>query len=157
MSVVDQPAIATHRFVRGMPGQLTAALAEHARHISLPAGHRFFEEDALADRFWLIEAGQVALHAYLPGDGRITIETLGRGDVLGLSWLLPPYRWRFGALARQPIQAYEFSGPGVRALMTADCALAAELNRRFLGVAVHRLQATRGRLLQIGRHGGLTG
>jgi CRP/FNR family transcriptional regulator, cyclic AMP receptor protein len=153
MSVVNQPAIAAHPFLRGMPAELIAAVAAQARDVSLPVGQRLFEEGGLADRFWLITAGQVALDTYLPGDGRLIIETLGRGDVLGLSWLLPPYQWRFGAVTRQPTRAYEFSAAGVRAAMAADCALAAELNRRFLGVAVHRLQATRNRLLDPGRPG----
>lgn len=67
-------------------------LAAHAQPIKLPVWHRLCEEGGTADRFWLIEAGQVALDAFVPGDGRVIIENLGRGDAVGLSWLFPPYR-----------------------------------------------------------------
>jgi CRP/FNR family cyclic AMP-dependent transcriptional regulator len=48
------------------------------------------------------------------GPGAGPIERLGRWDVIGLSWLLPPYQWRFGAVATQRMQAFEFDAPAVR-------------------------------------------
>jgi CRP-like cAMP-binding protein len=88
----------------------------------------------------------------VPGHGRVIIETLGRGDVIGLSWLLPPYQWRFGAVTTAPMQAFELDGRAVRAACDADPALGYELTRRFIGVVVHRLQATRDRLLEACAH-----
>ena len=86
------------------------------------------------------------------GRGRVIIETLGRGDVIGLSWLLPPYQWRFGAVTTAPLQAFELDGREVREACAADLALGYELNRRFIAVLVHRLQATRNRLLEACAH-----
>jgi CRP/FNR family transcriptional regulator, cyclic AMP receptor protein len=77
----------------------------------------------------------------------VIIETLGRGDVIGLSWMLAPYQWRFGAVATQPTQAFVFDAPAVRAACDADPLLGYELSRRFSAVVVHRLQATRARLI----------
>jgi CRP/FNR family transcriptional regulator, cyclic AMP receptor protein len=83
----------------------------------------------------------------VPGVGPVVIERLGRGDVVGLSWMLPPYQWRFGAVTTQPMQAFEFDARAVRAACDADPVLGFELSQRFSAVLLRRLQATRARLL----------
>ena len=135
-------------FLRGMPSAQLAELAELCEHTSIPSSQRLFDEGSRADRFWLIDAGQVTLDASVPGQGRVIVETLGRGDVIGLSWMLPPYQWRFGAIATQPTQAFVFDASAVRAACDADPLLGYELSRRFSVVVVHRLQATRARLIE---------
>jgi len=134
--------------LRGMPEDHVARLATMARHVSFPARHRLFDEGAPADRFWIIDAGEAALDVLVPGVGRLTIETLGRGDVVGLSWLVPPHQWKFGVVCTQSMQAFEFDARAIRAACNEDPALGYALTIRFLGVAARRLQATRTRLLQ---------
>jgi len=136
-------------FLRGMPSAQLAVLAELCEHVSIPSCERLFDEGAQADRFWIIDAGQVTLDASVPGRGRVIIERLGRGDVIGLSWMLPPYQWRFGAVATQPTQAFVFDARAVRAACDADPLLGYELSRRFSAVVVNRLQATRARLIEV--------
>jgi len=103
----------------------------------------------MADRFYIIDAGQVTIDADIPGQGRVIIERLGRNDVVGLSWLRPPYRWRFGAMATQPTQAFAFEAAAVREACRPDPVLGYELSQRFLAVAIRRLQATRARLIEV--------
>ena len=143
------PALAGHQFTRGMPADYVAALSGAAKHIKVPARYRLFDEGGTADRFWLIQAGQVALDMNVPGRGPVVIEALGMGDVIGWSWLYPPYQWRLGAVALRPTQAFEVDGPAVRQMCAADAGFGYELTRRFLAVVVHRLQATRTRLIDI--------
>jgi CRP/FNR family transcriptional regulator, cyclic AMP receptor protein len=135
-------------FLRGMPPAQLAMLAGLCEHVAIPSGQRLFDEGSMAGRFWVIDAGQVTLDATVPGQGRVTIETLGRGDVIGLSWMLPPYQWRFGAIATQPMQAFAFDAAAVRAACDADPVLGYQLSRRFSAVVAHRLQATRARLIE---------
>jgi CRP/FNR family transcriptional regulator, cyclic AMP receptor protein len=140
--------LAAQPFLRGMPPAQLAELAELCEHVSIPPRERLFDEGSRADRFWIIDAGRVTLDASVPGEGRVIIETLGRGDVVGLSWMLPPYQWRFGAMAAQPTQAFVFDARAVRSAGDADPLLGYELSRRFSAVVVHRLQATRARLIE---------
>jgi CRP/FNR family transcriptional regulator, cyclic AMP receptor protein len=135
-------------FLRGMPPALLARLAGACEHITVPAGKRLFAEGGLADRFYIIDAGQVTIDADVPGQGHVIIERLGRNDVVGLSWMLPPYRWRFGAVATQPTQAFAFEAAAVREACRDDPVLGYELSQRFSAVVVHRLQATRARLIE---------
>jgi hypothetical protein len=106
--------VGAHPFLRTMPPRHTERLAEIAQHVRFPSEHRLFEEREIARKFWLIDAGQVAVDALVPGDGRVIIEMLGRGDLLGLSWLHPPYQWQYGAVTAQPMQAFEFDAAGLR-------------------------------------------
>jgi CRP/FNR family transcriptional regulator, cyclic AMP receptor protein len=145
---VTTASLGTHSFFRGMPGDQLAGLAGSASVVSFPAGRRIFEVGGNATRFWLIRSGRVALQLGLPGGGRVTIETLGMGDVLGLSWLLPPFRWTLSAMAVGPVEAFEFDAASVRARCASDPVLGYELTRRFMGVSAHRLYATRMKLLR---------
>jgi CRP/FNR family cyclic AMP-dependent transcriptional regulator len=148
MTTQERSVLGAQPFLRGLPAGQLATLVELCHHVTVPPGHRLFEEGSMASRFWLIDAGQVALDVHVPGQGMVQIERLGRGDVIGLSWMLPPYQWRFGAVATQRMQAFEFDAPAVRTACDADPALGYELSRRFSAIVVHRLQATRRRLLE---------
>ncbi len=149
MSMTEALPLTAHPFVRGMAANHIDRLSRVTRYITVPARRRIFDEGGTADRCWLIVAGQVALDLHVPGHGPVVIETLGRGDVIGWSWLFPPYQWMLGAITMQPTQAFELDGRAVRGLCEADPILGNELNRRFMAVVVNRLQATRIRLLDI--------
>ena len=51
----------------------------------------------------------------MPGSGRVTIDSIGIGDLLGCSWLFPPYRWAFGAACVTAVRAFEFDAAAIRA------------------------------------------
>jgi CRP-like cAMP-binding protein len=152
MTAPSTALLTAHPFLRGLPEPHIRLLAAHAKTIRLPARHRLFEEGGTADRFWLIEAGRIALYTFVPGDGRVIIQHVGRGDVVGLSWLYPPYRWGFGAVTSQPLQAFEIDARAVREECAADPAFGYEITSRFLRVTLYRLQTTRGRLLDVSTH-----
>jgi CRP-like cAMP-binding protein len=130
-----------------MTDEHVAVLAARSRTIKVPARTRLFEEGGTADRFWLIQSGQVVLDTFVPGNGKVIIDSLGRRDVVGLSWLFPPFRWGFGAITTQPVQAIEIDAKAIREVCGQDPAFGYEVSSRFIGVALHRLQTTRRRLL----------
>ena len=152
MTGQEVSVLAAQPFLRGMPPAQLQALAGLCEHVTVAAGQRLFEEGAPAGRFWIVDAGQVTLDASVPGRGRVIIETLGRNDVVGLSWMHSPYQWRFGAVATQPTQAFAFDARAVREACDADPVLGYELSQRFSAVVVRRLQATRARLIDAWTH-----
>ena len=149
MIEVTTAGLADQPFLRGMSQEHLSKLAEVATVVMIPARYRVFEDGGNATRFWLIRSGRVALDFHIPGRGLVVVETLGMGDVLGWSWLFPPYRWVFGAMALAPAEAFQFDGPAVRARLDAEPVLGYELTRRFVAVVANRLQATRFRLLDL--------
>ena len=147
MIEVNATALATHPFLHGMSPDHLGTLAGAACDVSFPARHRLFEDGGYATRFWLIRSGHVSLDLHVPGEGPVIIESIGMGELLGLSWLFPPYKWAFGAVAATSVEAFEFDAPLVRECCAADSELGYELNQRVARVLAKRLQATRIRLI----------
>ncbi|MGE5827725.1 MAG: Crp/Fnr family transcriptional regulator [Micromonosporaceae bacterium] len=143
--------VADHPFLDGIEPSALARLTEQARPVEFPAGTRLFTEGGPAHSFWLLVDGHIALDTQVPGRGAVVVESLGRGAVVGWSWLFPPHEWHFGATAVQATSAVEFDGREVRRLCDADPALGYELVRRFIRVVIDRLQCTRIRLLDLYR------
>ena len=129
MTEVTRAALAAHPFLRGMPPGHLDALAEVGADVFFPAGHRIFEDGGFASKFWLIQSGYVALDMNMPGEGRVTIDTVGMGELLGCSWLFPPYRWAFGAVCAGPLRAFEFDAAAIRARCAADPTLRLRAHR----------------------------
>jgi CRP/FNR family transcriptional regulator, cyclic AMP receptor protein len=100
-----------------------------------------------ATRFWLIQCGHVSLDLHVPGQGPVVIETIGMGELLGWSWLFPPYQWAFGAVTATAVEAFEFDAAAVRERCAADPGLGSEFSQRVSRVLARRLQATRIRLI----------
>jgi CRP-like cAMP-binding protein len=141
--------VSTHPFLAGLEPHALSQLSTWARRVAFRAGTTIFAEGGKATSFWLIVDGHVRLDTYVPGRGGVAVESLGPGAVLGWSWMFPPHRWHFGATAVESTTAVEFDGAGIRQLCDLDPVLGHELTRRFMGVVVDRLQATRVRLLDL--------
>jgi CRP/FNR family cyclic AMP-dependent transcriptional regulator len=137
MIEVTVASLAEHPFLRSLPPSGLERLAPVASLVRMPARHQIFAEGGYAGKFWLI-----------PGWGPTVIETLGRSDVLGWSWMFPPYRWTLGAVTTEAVEMIEFDGPSVQSAFDADPQLGYEMTRRFTRVIARRLQATRSRLLR---------
>jgi hypothetical protein len=147
MITVTTSDLATHAFLRGMaPGHLDA-LAGAATDVMFPAAHRMFADGGYADRFWLIRAGHVALDLNVPGEGPVRIDSAGIGELVGWSWLYPPYQWAFGAVCASPVEAFEFDAASVRSRCAADPALGYDLTTRVARILARRLESTRIRLI----------
>jgi CRP/FNR family transcriptional regulator, cyclic AMP receptor protein len=147
MIEVTAAALAAHPFLHGMSGDHRAVLAQAASDVTFPPGHQFFEDGGHATRFWLVQCGHVTVDVHVPGQGRVPIDTIGMGELIGWSWLFPPFTWAFGAVAASPVEAFEFDAPTVRARCASDPALGYEVTWRVAEVLTKRLKSTRSRLI----------
>ena len=138
-----------HPFFAGMAQQHMDLLVGCASNVRFDAGQFILREGGEADQFYLIRQGKTALEIYTPERGSITIQTLGAGDILGWSWLVPPYRWRFDARAIELTRALALDGKCLREKCESDCCLGYELLKRFSQVMVDHLNATRLQLLNV--------
>ncbi|MEU9497176.1 cyclic nucleotide-binding domain-containing protein [Streptomyces sp. NPDC048196] len=146
----------TEPLLTALPAEGRERLMRFAHEVSFPAGERIFEEHGLADRFWIIRTGSVNLDVHIAPGPPTVVDMLGHGDLVGWSWLVPPYTWRMGAEAATPVRAYEFDATAVRALCEADRDLGLAVTRRVLGMLARRLQATRHRLADMCAPGATT-
>ncbi|MGR4879641.1 Crp/Fnr family transcriptional regulator [Streptomyces sp. LARHCF249] len=125
-------------------------LMSQAREVNFPEGARIFDEGTRAETFWIVRSGTVTLQTPVPGRRRpAPVENLGPGELVGWSWLFPPYVWQLSAEAMTPVRAYEFDGPGVRMLMDADPAFGSAIGHWVGRVLALRLHQTRTRLLDL--------
>ena len=135
---------------------MSALSAEHREMIAGCATNRAFREGEYimregdpADTFYVIRRGAVAIETFAPRRGPVTIETAHDGDLLGWSWLVPPYRVTFDVRALATTHAIGFDGACLRGKFDDDPALGYELLKTFAAVIVERLQGTRLRLLDV--------
>ena len=151
--IVGLPAlrgtIAGHPFFHELSAAHLEALTGCAMQIKFPSKNFIFHQGDVANRFYLIQDGCVALEADQPGHGTIRIQTIGAGDALGWSWLFPPHIWRFSARVIEPTRAIFFYGTWLRAQFEQNPGLGDELMRRMAQLVVERLQATQLQLVEI--------
>ncbi|MFI9151742.1 cyclic nucleotide-binding domain-containing protein [Streptomyces sp. NPDC053367] len=136
------------KLLSALPPPQRERLMTLAREVSFPEDARIFEAGGTADRFWVIRSGAVSLDQRVTSLQRVTVASLGAGDLLGWSWLFPPYRWDFGAEAFSPVRAYEFQAQPVLALCEEDPQLGLTLVRIVSEILAHRLEATRNKLME---------
>lgn len=126
-----------------------ALVSRAAREVRYAVGERLFSAGEEAKSCWIIHSGHVALDISVPGRGDVVIQTVGPGELVGLSWFVPPYRWQFGAIAAEATSASELDTVQLRALAEQDPRSGCRLTMTLFEAALHRLQATRARLLDL--------
>jgi CRP-like cAMP-binding protein len=139
----------TTGLVENLPTAHRRRLLAMGRETEFDAHTRLFEEHGPASRFWLIRSGAVQVDTHVPGRRDAVVDTLGPGDVLGWSWMFPPYRWHFGAETVGRVRALEFDAEEVRRLCDADPEFGQALVFYCARIIADRLHYTRLRLLQL--------
>jgi CRP-like cAMP-binding protein len=141
--------VALHPFVAGMNHVQLALLTDCAMSTHFKKGQLILREGEFANRFYLIETGKVVLESSSASEERLVIEAIGPGDLLGWSWMFPPYTWQFTARAVEPTAAIFFYGTILREYCDKDHSLGYELLKRMSAVMVKRLQAARKNMLAL--------
>ena len=144
--LVDVPAFA------GLADSQLELIAGCAVNRVYEDGEYLEREGHAANSFYAIREGSVVLEVFNPRGGAILIETIHEPDVVGWSWLFPPYRTAFDIRSVGTTKAITFDGACLRGKLETDRELGYELMKRFARVMVDRLQATRLRLLDVYGH-----
>ena len=148
METIDD-LLSRHEFFKGLRPEYIALVAGCGGNVHFDPGAYLLREGDPADRFFAIRGGSVAVETYVPSRGPVALQTLGEGDILGWSWLFPPYVYQFDARAREEVRATAFDGACLRAKCDADPALGYELMKRVVRLVSSRLEATRRQLLDV--------
>ena len=124
-------------------------LSGFAQELALPAGKTIFTVEEAAEHFYLLISGAVALEIYSTQRGLMRLQTLHGGDLLGWSWLYPPYQWHFDARSLEATYALRFDAKGFLQACQADHEMGYHIQHCFGGIMVERLQATRLQVLDL--------
>ena len=140
-----------HDFFAGLDPEYLALIVGCAANVVFRDGTFLFREGTPAETFFLIREGAVALELAAPSRV-VTIQTLGKGEMVGFSWLLGPHRWEYDGRAIGRVRAIEMDGACLRGKCDDDPRLGFDLMQRFARLASQRLQATRLQLLDVYGH-----
>ena len=138
-----------HEFFSGLTPADIELVSGCGKNVHFRAGEQIFRENDSADEFYLVRRGSASLDMYVPQHGPVTIESIGPGELLGVSWLFPPYRWAFDARATDELSAVSIDANCLRQKCEEDPHLGYELMKRVALIFKDRLQATRIRLIDI--------
>jgi CRP/FNR family cyclic AMP-dependent transcriptional regulator len=151
MQAIDELLTEAPMF-EGMATERLELIAGCASNQVFEGGDYLLRDGDEANAFYVIRRGDVAVETYVPQRGALTLETLHDGEVLGWSWLFPPYRVVFDARAIGTAHTVAFDGRCLRGKCEEDHDLGYDLLVRFAEVIVERLQATRMQLLDVYGH-----
>ncbi len=137
----------SHPFFKDLPEAFLNTVVGCAKNTRHKAGEFLFREKQAANEFFLIREGQLAIEINSPKFGPIPIQTVGAGEVVGWSWLFPPYEWHFDARVQETIRAISIDGSCLRAKLEKDPALGYDLMKRFTANMIKNLHSARLQLL----------
>jgi CRP/FNR family cyclic AMP-dependent transcriptional regulator len=141
--------IEQHPFFKELGESFCKFISGCGKNVRFNAGQYLVREGAPADQFYLIRHGKVALEVGAPGRAPVQFQTVGEGEIVGVSWLVPPYRWTYDAKALELTRALAMDANCLRQKCEADHHLGYELMKRFVPILVQRLHGTRMQILDV--------
>ena len=141
--------IAEHPFLTDLDPGFTKLMVGCASNMRFNRGDYIFREGDPANQFYLIREGKVAVEIFAPQRKPIIVATLAEGDILGWSWLLPPYQWKLNARAQEGVRAIALDGKCLRNKCEENHDLGYEVLKRFARIIEQRLEATRMQLIDV--------
>lgn len=140
----------SHRCARDLESSNLAIMENCSLgEVSWKKGDWILTTGDLATRCYLLVSGEVQIETTSPGRHPTLLQTIQGGDVLGWSWLIPPYRWAFDATAVTRVRAVAIDAGRLRSAMVEDASFGYALLSRLLVAVADRLQATRLQLLDV--------
>jgi signal-transduction protein with cAMP-binding, CBS, and nucleotidyltransferase domain len=136
-----------HPLFDGLPTEFRKILAECGLRTDFEEGATVLEAGEPANGFYLVTRGTIDLETHgvrYPS----RVQSLSEGDILGWSWLFPPYFWHFNALARQPVETVFFYGSYLRQQCDRNHDFGYEVVKRLSRILVGRLQGDRERWIE---------
>ena len=140
-----------HAFLQGLSQRHLMLLASGVRPVKFGVGEYLGRDGETAKAFYLIQSGHVALEMRAPNRGPVLIHTVGPGEVVGWSWLVPPHRWRFDCRAADAVQALAFDAEWLRDKCEQDHALGHQLLKHLVTIMAARMTATWQQLLELSK------
>ncbi|RKX33527.1 MAG: Crp/Fnr family transcriptional regulator [Verrucomicrobia bacterium] len=141
--------LATHPLLRKLSPDTRSLLHDCAIEVSIKKDEYLLKTGENADRFYLVQHGSVALQIYDPRIGSIEFMTVQENDVVGWSWMFPPCRWHFDAMAKEDVSAVQVDGVQLLLRCETDYRIGYQLMSCFSQIMMERLVAARLQMLDL--------
>jgi CRP-like cAMP-binding protein len=141
--------VAEHSFFKDFAPEYRALIAGCGKNVHFDAGQLLTRAGDPANQFFAVRHGRASIEIHSAGRGPLMLQTVEAGEVVGWSWLFPPYRWNFDVRAVEEVRAISFDGECLRGKCDRDPAMGYDFMKRFARVFMERLEATRLQLLDL--------
>jgi CRP/FNR family cyclic AMP-dependent transcriptional regulator len=139
--------LSAHEFFKGLNEDFITLLSEYATERQVKKGEVLFQPGRPANRFYLLRNGRVSVQVPALVGPALELQVLGENQILGWSWLIPPYRWNFLARAVEDTDLLEFDGSAILERCEKDPKFGYELFKRFTALMSERLDAARQKMM----------
>jgi len=133
----------SHKAFSGLASEHIAVLADHAEETTVGAGALLFKQEDPAEHFYILLEGSIEVEVPSIMGPALIVQTLGKDDILGWSWLIPPFKWTFEAKAHKESRVLAFDGKALLQQCEEDNDFGYALMKRFAGLMSERLHAAR--------------
>lgn len=141
--------LAAHPVFRDFDSETLDLLAGCARNEHFHAGQTIYSEGDEANKVFLIRDGDISVEISAPQHNPIVVETLRAGDVLGWSWMVPPYQHMSDARALNEVRAISLDAVCMRGKSENNPALGYQMFKHFVPHMATRFRALRMQLLDV--------
>ena len=139
--------LSTHEFFSGLSPEFIGFLARCASEQQIEPGQVLFQQGERAHRFYLIRNGSISIEVPAITGPTLKVQSLGASQILGWSWLIPPYKWSFQAKAEAQTALFAFDGDAVLARCEEEPKFGYALLKRFASLMAERLGVARQRMM----------
>jgi CRP/FNR family cyclic AMP-dependent transcriptional regulator len=136
-----------HPLFSGLAKEFRQILAECAMRADFEPGDKVVDAGQPASCIYLVIRGSIDLETPAV-ESPLRVQNLAAGDILGWSWLFPPYFWHFNAIAREPTQTIFFYGSRLRQQCDRNHDFGYELIKGMSQILIAHLHANRERWIE---------
>jgi CRP/FNR family cyclic AMP-dependent transcriptional regulator len=139
--------LSSQEFFSGLSQESIGFLASCASEQVIESGEVLFRQSDRAHHFYLIRNGTISIEVPAITGPTLKVQSLGAGQILGWSWLIPPYKWNFQARAEEQTSLFAFDGDAVLARCEEEPQFGYALLKRFASLMAERLEVARRKMM----------
>ncbi|MCK4842535.1 MAG: cyclic nucleotide-binding domain-containing protein [Methylococcales bacterium] len=139
--------LSNHEFFSELSEDILKLLCESASMLEVKKRQVLFRQGERADKFYIVRNGRISVQIPAITGPTLEVQTLSTDQILGWSWLIPPYQWHFQAKAEEDSKLLEFNGVAILSQCEQDPKLGYQLLKKFAVLMAERLDVSRQKLM----------
>ena len=140
--------LSVHEFFYEFSDDVLKFLCECSSSREIKKGQFLFRQGENADKFYVVRSGRISIQMPAIMGPTLEIQTLGKDQVLGWSWLISPYKWNFQTRAEEDSELLQFDGIAILARCEQEPKFGYELLKKFAALMSVGLNAARQKMME---------
>ncbi|MCS7244204.1 MAG: cyclic nucleotide-binding domain-containing protein [Candidatus Calescibacterium sp.] len=136
--------IKNHTFFHNWKQEYIDKIVDISSLETYPKNHRIISEGFYADKFYIIIAGLVEIKSM-----DIVLQMLGPGEVIGWSWLVPPYTWNFSVDTIKETIVVSINSEKLKKIFESNREIECLIYKSMFFVVSNRLKISRQKIVEL--------